>query len=283
MQSLIYRTLWFLQLQHRYFLNRGEELFEDMSEANQALQLQGFDWRESLLIFPIGNTQKKLNNNHLLLRHTADSLIILVRMLEADSQQPFVSIPQDETLIFGIAYQNPLFENFTEMDFLGERKIFLANNVPGISGFDAFQPLPVEENQLFSESFVINGAVFQNLLEEYKISGHKSLKGLLSLQMNGLSGEFNILNETGTVKISPTSFFLTFDNRKTIWKYLQPTIDFTIETLEPKPLTKSGFVSLNVGSDFAENTEFPPSFHFPNPSIHSLKRDEDKIISEIYL
>jgi hypothetical protein len=101
--------------------------------------------------------------------------------------------------------------------------------------------------------------------------------------MSGSSGEYNVLNAAGTVKQTPTTFYLTFDNRKTIWKYLLPSADFAAETLQPKPMTKSGFVTINPELDFEADTAFPTVVQFPNPSIQSLKRDEDKIISEIYL
>jgi hypothetical protein len=283
MQALIYRTLCVIQLYHRYFLNRGEELFEDMSERDKAIQLQKFDWRNILHVFPIGGTQKTLQNNHMLIRYTADSFRILIRILEADSRKPFVPVALEETLLFGIGFRDPLLENFTEMKFLGDRKIFLANNLPETAGFDAVQPLPVDEDQAFSELFTIDGATFGDFLAEQNITAPSSLKGILSLQMKGISGDYNILNEAGTTKMSPTTFFLTFNNRKTIWRYLQPASRFAADTLLPKPLTKSGFVTLDAGADFDHSTQFPTSFHFPNPNIHSLKRDENKFISEIYL
>lgn len=283
MQSLIYQTLCTVQLRHDYFLNRGEVLFNDMDEADKAKQLQEFDWRESLHLYPIGNTQKKLKNSHLLLKHTPHSFRILVRMLEEESQEPFVSIQQEETLLFGVSYQNPLFENFSDMEFLGDRKIVWANNLPILPGFDSLEPLSVQSDQYFSASHIVNESEFTELMHANNVSDTKFLKGILSLKMNGLSGPYNILNETGTVKLSPTVFYINFRNRRTIWKYLQAANNFSAETLGIKPLTKSGFVAIDPVSDFMESTEFPSAFQLPNPSIHSLKRVEDKIISEIYL
>jgi len=283
MKSLSYRTLCVIQLRHHYFLNRGEELFSEMEAEEQEKQLREFDWRESLRIIPIGQTERLLKNHQLLLRNSADSLRIMVRMREAESQEPFIPISQDTVLLFGITYQNPYFEHYTDMEFLGEKKVFLANNPPNISGFDAFQPMPVQEGVFFTPQFTIEGLQFNELLTYYNVVDGTPLKGILALYMSGQSGEYNILNGNGTVKQNPTTFYLMFDNRKTIWKYIQPSLSFTAETVIPKPLTKSGFVTLNPVADFSGTTEFPPAFQFPNPSIHSLKRDEDKIISEIYL
>nr|MBI1230876.1 hypothetical protein [Cytophagales bacterium] len=283
MQSLSYRTLCVIQLRHNYFLNRGEELFEEMEAEEQEKQLRDFDWKESLRILPLGQTERILKNHQLLLRNSADSLRVVVRMRDAESQEPFIPISQHTVLLFGITYQNPYFEHYTDMEFLGEEKVFLANNAPNISGFDAFQPMPVQEGVFFNPQFTIEGSQFNELLTHYTILEGARLKGILALYMSGQSGEYNILNGNGTVKQNPTTFYLTFDNRKTIWKYIQPSLNFTAETVNPKPLTKSGFVTVNPASDFSDTIEFPPAFQFPNPSIHSLKREEDKIISEIHL
>lgn len=283
MSSFIYRVLCNVRIQHRYFLDLGETGFEELNESERAKRLLSYDWRECLTLVPLGNTDRFLRNHHLALKHTGESFRILVRMLDEDSQRSFIAMDQELTLIFGLVYKDPHFENFTEMPFLRESKILWANDLGSFQVSDSHLPLPVNEGQEFSGDYVCTDAEFGELALQLGLHQVGQVKGLLVLKMSGQSGNWNILNANGTVKQNPTTFHITFRNRQTYWRYIQHGSGFTAQTTGRKPLTKHGFVSVNPDTDFEGDPDWPPAWRFPNPSVNALKLEDDNLISEIYL
>ena len=81
-------------------------------------------------------------------------------------------------------------------------------------------------------------------------------------------------------RISP-NFKIHFDNRKTLWKYINRKAGTIIETKTVKPLTRSGFVEIDPLKDF--DPAEPAESQYPNPSVKSILKIDSDYYSEIFI
>ena len=75
-------------------------------------------------------------------------------------------------------------------------------------------------------------------------------------------------------------FTLRFKNRKTFWRYINTSKNFMLTTKATKPLTKNGFVKIEA-SDFDPEPTVP--LNYPNPRPDSIKKENNKYYSEIFI
>ena len=79
---------------------------------------------------------------------------------------------------------------------------------------------------------------------------------------------------------STPEFTLSFKNRKTFWRYINTSKNFTLTTLATKPLTKNGFVKIEPADFSPEPTEV---INYPNPRPNSIRKENNKYYSEIFI
>ncbi|WP_157972107.1 hypothetical protein [Pleomorphovibrio marinus] len=283
MGTLSYRILCRLRFRHDYFLNSGTTRFEEMGEEDRRRQLDAFDWRTYWDIKPTPATKKKLARHQVLIKSYGDSLLLLARNEPNQPQESFVPIPAGLFFTFYIFYKDSQFEQYTDMPFMEEECMLFSNRLPEEPSFAHVPPLPLSEEDFILGDFIVDREELLALLEEEGESLPGNGKGILQLYMEGGSGDWNIMNSNGTLKVNPTVFWLKCNNRQTYWRYLRTREALQLETLQPKPLTKSGFVEINPIEDFGQEQGSFEGWHFPNPSIRHLKRDSDRLISEIHL
>jgi hypothetical protein len=283
MGTASYTTLFSVRILHDYYLNNGEESFDSMSAQDQQAALSGYRWQDFLSIRPSSETVRRCSRFHLLVKYRANSLTVLVRKRDEDVQESFIALDPDLTLAFFIEYRDPYFENFTQMPFLSGQKMFFSNFQPEAPEDLAAELIPLDNDAvIFSENWLVPEEDFQQLREGYTAGGLEAGPvGLLLIRMHGETGARNVINLDRSLKINPTVFKIHFSNRSTYWKYKQATSGEEIETNQPKPLTKNGFVELVPETDFDVAPEISSQFRFPNPGIKHIYSDGNNYYSEI--
>jgi hypothetical protein len=278
-----FHTLASIRIYHRFYLNVGEVMFEDLAESDRQRQLSRYRWQDFIAIRPLGNTPKLLKGHQMITQVSNTHFTLRVRRDPGAAQQPFIPISQDLTLVFGLFYQDVFFENYTDMSFLREHRMVWCNNLERHQISDGLFPFPVQDTDEFSSSFLASSSEVDSLCQRLGIPFPVGCKGLLLLSMQGQSGDFSILNGNGTIKQHPTEFYMNFSNRSTNWRYIKPELAFSAETEQVKPLTRDGYVTIDQQADFSGDPDWPGEFAFPNPDIRFLKHEDNKLISEIYL
>ncbi|MCC5938894.1 MAG: hypothetical protein JJU34_16575 [Lunatimonas sp.] len=283
MTVLAYHTLFSVRIFHRFFLDLGASSFEQLDDRARDRQLERYDWRQFFSWMPVGNTARLLKGHQIVVKSSPTRWDALIRRDSENMQESFIPVSPDLTLVFGLYYKDPFFEHYTEMPFLSDEAMVWCNNLERFPLGDAHNPIAVEEDIFFNEGIIADASVKRSLCEQLGITLSSDCKGLLILTMQGQSGAYNILNGNGTLKQTPTDFYLNFANRATYWRYVKPEAAFSVETTDVKPLTRDGFVPIDLESDFSGSPQWPSEHPFPNPDIQFLKREGDKLISEIYL
>lgn len=285
MQVADYTTLFSIDILHNFHLNNGAEQFENMAPADSENALLNYRWDSFLTIQPTLDTQRQLKRFQLLVKNSHSKLRVLVRVNEQAEQESFIPIDPELTLAFLIAYRDPHFENYTDMPFLVGNKMLISNFQPEEpEGLD-FHLLSLEnEAEYFSEDWLVSEGDFQVLMDKYAGPGIGSLPaGLLLIRMQGETGARNVININQSLKVTPTVFKIHFNNRRTYWRFLQASSGTEIETNQPKPLTKNGFVELDPEDDFDVDPGSISQFRFPNPGIKRIKSDGNNYYSEIII
>ncbi|WP_162339772.1 hypothetical protein [Cyclobacterium salsum] len=283
MQVAAYRTLFSIDILHNYHLNNGEERFEDMPDDDREKALRFYRWESLLKINPTTATRRNLERFQFLVKNSSSKFRVLVRVGEDAPQESFIPIEQELTLAFTVEYRDPHFENYTDMPFLVGNKMLFANFQPEEpEGLD-FQPISLDnEAEYFSDNWLVSDENFQVLMERYAgLDAGISPVGLLLIRMQGESGARNVININQSLKITPTVFKIHFNNRSTYWRFLQASSGTEIETNQPKPLTKNGFVELDPEADFDVDAGSISQFRFPNPGIKRINSDGNNYYSEI--
>lgn len=283
MTVIAYHTLFSVRIFHRFFLDLGTSRFEDLEDRIRLRQLERYDWKNLISWIPLGATLRLLKGHQIIIKSTNTHLTALIRRDAENFQTSFIPVSQNLTLVFGLFYKDPFFEHYTEMPFLSERIMVWTNNLQRFPLGDAHLPIAVDEDTSFEEGILADASTTSALCEQLGIILPPACKGLLVFTMQGQSGSYNILNGNGTLKQNPTTFYLNFDNRATYWRYVKPDSAFSAETTTRKPLTRNGFVPIDLESDFSGNPHWPNEHSLPNPNIQFLKQEGDKLISEIYL
>lgn len=281
---MAYKTLFSIDIIHSYFLNSGEETYENLSSGEREKLLSRYRWQEFLEIIPTPKTEKMMRKQQMLIKNTASLLRVVVRTMD-DGQQPFIPIDPELIFCFSVSYKDPYFENFTEMEFLSSRKMLFTNVVPAPLPGLGFHPISLAAQEVFyDEQYTVSQEDFALLQRAEGTTFPSTVKGLIYLRMHGENGSLNIINVNGTLKINPTIFSISFSNRKTFWRYIHKGNEgFQLETTAEKPLTKSGFIEIDPNVDFESAPSSIQDFDFPNPDYKAIKHQNDKYYSEIYI
>ncbi|MEO8237506.1 MAG: hypothetical protein ABI576_05305 [Flavobacterium sp.] len=277
--NLTYGLLFEVTLYHNYFLNNGEDTYAGMSDANKKKMLQKFDSDSFATIIPTVETNTQLRNYKMAFKPTKTGFRVYIKVKEDDETDPFISVPADLKLDFKITVNDYQFENYTNLEFV-LNQMFLFSNVKPSTEPGTFKYIPnFSDNILISNDYLISEETTSILLSELQTQERQDVFGIISLTMKGDNNPKDILDGFGKM-LSP-NFKIHFDNRKTLWKYINRKAGTEIKTLTAKPLTYSGFVELDPVNDFApaqlENSTYP------NPSVKSITKIDSDYYSEIFI
>ncbi|WP_264536443.1 hypothetical protein [Flavobacterium sp. N1736] len=277
--SLTYGLLFEVTLLHNYFLNNGEETFQSMSASAKEKILQSFSTDAFTTITPTLETNTILRNYKMVFKKTKTGFRIYVKVKETDEADPFIKIPADLNLNFLIAINDYQFENYTNLDF-AYNQVFLFSNVKSLKEPVTFEYLPkINDNKLISNEYLVSEETTTDLISTLQTSEKQGVFGFISLTMRGDNNSGNILTIPGKM-VSP-NFKIHFDNRKTLWKYINRKAATEIETNATKPLTRFGFVEIDPLIDFTPPE--PVNSHYPNPSVKSIIKINGDYYSEIFI
>lgn len=272
-----YQLLFEVTLLHNYFLNNGEETFASMTNANKEKMLQSFNTDAFTAITPTLETNIVLKNYKMIFKKTKTGFGVYVKV--KDELDPFIKVPVDLNLKFLIKINDYQFENYTNLDF-ALTQAYLFSNVKPLTEPVSFEYLPkINDNKLISNAYLVSEETTVNLISTLQPSEQQNVFGIISLTAKGDNSSGNIINNLGKM-ISP-NFKIHFDNRKTLWKYINRKAGTEIKTNAAKPLTRSGFVEIDPLTDFTPSQ--PPESQYPNPSVKSITKINSDYYSEIFI
>ncbi|MEN2399260.1 hypothetical protein GKZ90_0005695 [Flavobacterium sp. MC2016-06] len=277
--DLTYRLLFEVTVLHNYFLNNGEETFESMPDAAKENMLQKFSTDAFTTITPTFETNKVLKNYKMVFKKNKAGFCVYIKVTETDETDPFIKIPAALNLKFRININDYQFENYTNLDF-AFNQIYLFSNVKPSTEPASFEYLPkINDNKLISNQYLVSEKTTTDLISTFQPSEKQGSFGIISLTMKGDNNSADIITNLGKM-ISP-NFKIHFDNRKTLWKYINRKTATEIKTNKTKPLARFGFVEVDPLTDFTPPQ--PVNSHYANPSVKSITKINDDYYSEIFI
>lgn len=132
-QSLIYKSLFEVKVRHHFFLNKGEQAWDSMSQQDKDSQEAKFDVRELFDITPTADCAKALSSYHCIFKRTSSGILIGIKAL-ADAInlgkfKAFVTLDENLTFRFQVKLKDLNFMNYTALPLQGYRgKMFVLNN-----------------------------------------------------------------------------------------------------------------------------------------------------------
>ncbi|ABQ06166.1 hypothetical protein [Flavobacterium johnsoniae] len=272
-----YGLLFEVTFLHNYFLNNGEETFASMTNADKQKMLQQFSTDAFLVLTPTLETNTVLKNYKMTFKKTKTGFRIYTKV--KDEFEPFIKIPANLNLTFLIKINDYQFENYTNLDF-ALTQAYHFSNVKPLTEPVSFEYLPkISDNKLISNAYLVSEETTAYLVSALEPSEQQNVFGIISLTAKGDNSSGNIVNTLGKM-LSP-NFKIHFDNRKTLWKYINRKAGTEIKTNAAKPLTRSGFVEIDPLTDFTPAQ--PAESQYPNPSVKSITKINSDYYSEIFI
>ncbi len=272
-----YGLLFEVTFLHNYFLNNGEETFASMTNADKQKMLQQFTTDAFLVLTPTLETNTVLKNYKMTFKKTKTGFRIYTKV--KDEFEPFIKIPANLNLTFLIKINDYHFENYTNLDF-ALTQAYHFSNVKPLTEPVSFEYLPkISDNKLISNAYLVSEETTAYLVSALEPSEQQNVFGVISLTAKGDNSSGNIVNNLGKM-LSP-NFKIHFDNRKTLWKYINRKAGTEIKTNAAKPLTRSGFVEIDPLTDFTPAQ--PAESQYPNPSVKSITKINSDYYSEIFI
>lgn len=272
-----YGLLFEVTFLHNYFLNNGEETFASMTNADKQKMLQQFSTDAFLVLTPTLETNTVLKNYKMTFKKTKTGFRIYTKV--KDEFEPFIKIPANLNLTFLIKINDYQFENYTNLDF-ALTQAYHFSNVKPLTEPVSFEYLPkISDNKLISNTYLVSEETTAYLVSALEPLEQQNVFGIISLTAKGDNSSGNIVNNLGKM-LSP-NFKIHFDNRKTLWKYINRKAGTEIKTNAAKPLTRSGFVEIDPLTDFTPAQ--PAESQYPNPSVKSITKINSDYYSEIFI
>ncbi|WP_166920211.1 hypothetical protein [Flavobacterium poyangense] len=276
---LTYGLLFEVTVLHNYFLNNGEETFASMSTDDKEKMLQKYNTSAFMNLVPTLETETLLKNYKMVFKKTTAGFRVYIKVKELDETDPFIATPIALNLNFLITTNDYQFENYTDLDF-AFNQVFLFSNVKPASEPVTFEYLPkINDNKLITNDYLVSEETTIDLISTLHPSEKQGVFGLVSLTLQGDNSPENIVDNFG--KLLSPNYKIHFDNRKTLWKYINRKAATEIETNTAKPLTRSGFVEIDPLTDFTPAE--PVNSHYPNPSVRSITKSNGDYYSEIFI
>lgn len=281
--NITYKTLFGITVLHGYFLNSGNEEYESKTPDKKKQILKNYDFENFLEILPSRETFLQLKNNHLAFRTNKNEIKIAAKISPDDSELTFANFPLSLTLTFIIKIRDSFFENYTDINLLPNRILYLSNTKPDDEPV-TFKYIPLLSDSVFiNDSYIISEVSSAKIVKPLEESEKRGILGIISLKMQGNQPTLNILTNQKKIITPAPNFKIHFNNRKTIWKYIKTNTPFEVETSLAKPLTQYGFVEIDPLTDFTTNPAEASDYQYPNPSVKSIQKIGPKTYSQIFI
>lgn len=147
--SITYNILFEVKIIHHYFLNKGEKVYDTMTDAEKANIMMKYDAREIFEIVPTEDCNKILNACNCIFKATSSGIIVGLRAesdgLEPPKFKPFKSLADDLMFTFLVKLRDMDFMNYTALPFNGNAgQIFTFQNIVsgGSKKFPSLSAIP---------------------------------------------------------------------------------------------------------------------------------------------
>lgn len=288
--SIQYKELFQVNIFHRYFLDKGLDDFDSLSEEDQQKQLDNYNLQASVKIIPSIETRQKLNGHHLVFKVKSSGFTVWAKVEENDAGTPFILLDDHVNFTFLLQLKDPLFYNYTDLKMANAGKLYYLSNRRLATEPNSF-PLIDKAGGNFNvdEDFILSEEAEKEEKESLQTSEKRNLLGLVRIFMKGDNSALNVTNAQGKIPAPSQNFEVVFKNRSTIWRYLFDTNQQVtggddvkkengdskiLVTKSEQPLTQTGFIPVELGG-----------VELPNPGAALIKPDKstNKIFSEIYM
>ena len=147
--SITYDILFEVRIMHHFFLNKGENEFDSMSDIEKANMMLKYDARELFEIVPTEECRKIMGAHNCIFKLTSTGVIVGLRAesdgLEPPKFKPFITLADDLKFTFLIKLRDMDFMNFTALPFTGNSgQLFTFQNTisGGSKKFPALSVIP---------------------------------------------------------------------------------------------------------------------------------------------
>ena len=280
--SIKYKELFSVKILHRYFLDKGTDIFSSMIEIEQLKQLKNYDFQSFVNILPTRATSQKIKGYNLVFRKMNSGFTVWSKVDELDDERPFIDLEEDMYFTFLLKITNPFFYNYTDLNFESKstgKPYYLSNRVLE-SEEDNFPLIGrAGGNNHINEEF-IQSAEFDERdgFEKLSVNEKLDLFGLIRIYMKGDENSLSVTTPHNQLRVNPTEFEVIFKNRRTFWRYIfnqDQTVtasdDLKIEngnarhllTTKQHPHTLRGFISIEIDGK-----------ELPNPDVRNIITDD---------
>ncbi len=288
--SIKYNPLFQVKILHNYFLNKGVEEFNSMSDAEKAKQMDLYDIASFVNIVPTLKTQHKINGHNLVFKTSDDGFTIWSKVTGNNNIIPFISLDNDLSFTFLVQLKDSTFLNYTNLKLENAGNLYYFSNRKLATEPGSFRLINKSgDNNSVNQNFVLSDTGANAELSKLSVTEKDNLFAIIRIFVKGKNNSLNITNTNGRIKNPFKTFELLFGNRKTIWRYIfgnnqsvSGTDDVKKEsgnaqqliTKVSQPLTERGFVSIEMDG-----------IELPNPNARMIKPNtaNTKYYSEIYM
>lgn len=136
--------------------------------------------------------------------------------------------------------------------------------------------------------------ILERLNAQVKRIRENKILGILQLETAGISNQSLVENvqvrnldtyeyeEKQCILKNHASFDIAIENRKTFWRYHEPSKNIVRITKEKKPLTQNGTIIIKY-EDVIPKPNRNERYYFPNPTSSSIKKENEEYYSEIFI
>ncbi len=286
--SVKYKELFTIRIMHRFFLNKGNDDFDSLTEEEQGRQLEEYDFQRFFKIEPTAETWQALNGQKMIFHPGKTGFSVWTEVESADEQSPFIAMDENLVLTFTVQFGDSCFFNYSDLDIGISNGLFYFSNqrLPEEGGDFPLIPLSGGDG-IIDDNFVLSAVSAEEELGNLPPDKTKNLFGLIRIFMKGEDSSRDITDVQDKIPGTPAAFHLEFGNRKTWWRYVfdeeqsvSGADDVEVENGDARilisktdhPLTLNGFISLELDKE-----------ELPNPGYKMIKPDisNNKIYSEI--
>ncbi|MBV5311923.1 MAG: hypothetical protein JZU47_01435 [Prolixibacteraceae bacterium] len=132
-QSLLYKSLFEVNILHHFFLNKGEQEWDKMSQEDKDKMESNYDIREIFDITPTPESIKSLSSHSCIFKKTSSGILVGIKakpdQLNPGKFNSFVPLADNLTFRFLLRLKDLNFMNYTALPLKGNQgKIFVFSN-----------------------------------------------------------------------------------------------------------------------------------------------------------
>lgn len=138
----IYKIIFEVQILHEYFLNKGEKLFDQLTESEKVGVIKRYDVNEIFDIQPTAECLKQLKKYHLVFKKSKTGFFVVAEVkhlkqapVKPHSYIPIIPFDEAFKLTFSIKSTDPYFYSYTVLPFENAiSQVYFFSNRAGTNG-----------------------------------------------------------------------------------------------------------------------------------------------------